>query len=110
MIALSVADPRAPRWLCQGEADDPGLVHTVTTDQEIAIRSGIAASKLSPDTVHIDGALHFKWGLATQKIGVGKKESFGKRAADLWSTKMQYADGPKAFEAVARELIVRRHA
>lgn len=89
--------------------DGPGLLCavTITTDQEAAINTGLELSVLAPGALRIDCGLHFMWSLATQKIVKGEKGRLGLPAARLWRDKMQYADGPKAFEGGADELIVR---
>ena len=52
---------------------------------------------MSTKTVHIDCGLHFKWCVSAHHVARGK--TFGREHADAWSHLMQYADGPKAFQA-----------
>lgn len=53
-------------------------------------------SQLDDYSVHFICALHQKWNVRCHKCGENGP-MFGKRASELWSKKMQWAEGPEGF-------------
>lgn len=78
----------------------------LTTDGEGAIRIGLQQSRLQPSTVQIQGSIHLKWAITAHKVGPGNTQ-FGKEAGDMWSDKMQFADGPLGFEQGGKDMLVK---
>lgn len=76
----------------------------ITTDGEVAIRTGLNKSKLTPSTVQIEGSIHLKWAITAHKVGPGNTQ-FGKEAGEMWSAKMQFADGPLGFQQGGKDML-----
>ena len=71
-------------------------VFVITSDKERAIQTGLRLSPMSEYSVQYFCALHAKWNVRDHKCSNG--HIFGKQASEAWSRRMQFAEGPKAFE------------
>ena len=60
------------------------------------VLSGLAMSQLDAISIHFICALHVKW--IVRRHVCGTAGIFGKKASEMWSNLMQWAEGPEGFE------------